>query len=75
MSAQERRHGARPENDARTRCYEQIRECARRKVLARYKDHPEWLLDQRAQVTVEGIIEELQCIFDVLNRYELTDKP
>jgi hypothetical protein len=63
------------ENVARLECYAEIRDCMRTRLLEYYQRHKEYLGDERSQAAIKESVDGLNCIFEVLDTYEIARKP
>jgi hypothetical protein len=72
----ERRKEHRNNDTARTTCYQEIRICMKDGIAKYYKKYPERLLDERSKEAIDRSMDGLQCIFQVLDKYQIgREKP
>jgi hypothetical protein len=61
-------------NATRLACYAEIRDCMRTRLLSYYQRHKEYLGDERSQIAIKESVDGLNCIFEVLDTYEISKK-
>lgn len=59
---------------ARLSCYAEIRDCMKTGILAYYQAHKDLLGDDRSQRAIKESVQGLECIFAVLDKYEIRAK-
>lgn len=57
--------------EIRAACYDEIRNCMKDGVTAYYRQHSDRLDDARSKDAIQWSLEGLECIFTVLDKYEL----
>lgn len=59
---------------ARLECYAAIRDCMKTRLLEYYQRHKEFLGDARSQAAMKESLDGLDCIFTVLDGFEISKK-
>jgi hypothetical protein len=59
---------------ARLQCYAEIKECMSSRIFAYYKKHQDYLHDARSLAAIKESVEGLDCIFAILDKYDITEK-
>ena len=71
----ERRRSGRQNGLDRDEAYTAIRLCVKRRISEFYRDHPDWMDDERSQLGIETLLTMLRCILMVLDRYHISKEP
>jgi hypothetical protein len=58
----------------REKCYDAVRNVMKTMIADYYRQHPELLLDERSQNAIRISLNGLQCIFDELDKWEITQR-
>jgi len=61
-------------SDIRLDCYAELNDCMKKRLLAYYERHQELLGDARSQEAIKESVDGLECIFAVLDKYQITAK-
>ena len=59
-------------NTARIECYAAIKDCVRTSTLAYLKENRSVISDEMAQEAVDESLAAMECIFKILDGYEIT---
>jgi hypothetical protein len=68
---EERRRAGRPNGAARDQAYAAIRRCFKHRMAEFYRDHPEWIDDERSRRGINSAVTMLKCILLELDNYEI----
>lgn len=69
---EDRRSPTRRNGAARDEAYTAIRRCVKSRIAEFYKDHAEWVEDERSRRGIESLVVMLRCILTELDRFEIT---
>lgn len=59
----------------RLECYAAIRDCMKTRLMDYYSRNKSLLGDERSQAAVKESLEGLECIFSVLDKFDISKKP